>query len=68
MKLTKTQIDCLKEINKYRDYPSYWKPKTREKLEKLGLVYDRNKDTKFAPASYQLTEQGKLYLESVTAA
>ena len=59
MKLTKTQIECLKEINNYKDYPSYWKPKTREKLESLGLVEDRNKNTRFVPASYRLTEEGR---------
>lgn len=63
MKLTKTQIDCLKEIDYYRDYPSYWKPKNREKLESLGLVEDKNKNTRFAPAAYQLTEAGKQALK-----
>lgn len=66
MKMTKTQIECLKEINNYNDYPSYWKPKTREKLESLGLVEDRNKNTRFAPASYRLTEEGREYLRTVS--
>lgn len=68
MNLTKPMIECLKEIDRFRDYPSYWKPKTREKLEALGLVEDRNKDTRYAPASYQLTQAGKDYLDSIKAA
>lgn len=68
MKLTKPMIECLKEINDYRGYPSYWKPKTREKLEALGLVEDKNKNERFSPASYQLTQAGKEYLESIKAA
>lgn len=67
MKLTKTQIDCLKEINSYRGYPSYWKPKTREKLESLGLVEDKNKNIRLSPASYQLTEAGKQILKDIAA-
>lgn len=67
MKLTNTQFECLKEINGYRDYPPYWKPKTREKLEQLGLVHNRNSGTNRL-ASYQLTEEGKKYLISIEAA
>lgn len=39
--LSKTMRACLAEIAEYsqRDgYPEYWKPATREKLVKLGLV------------------------------
>ncbi|ELY4098709.1 hypothetical protein SMY61_003225 [Cronobacter sakazakii] len=68
MKLTKTQIECLKEISAYDHYPSYWKPKTREKLESLGLVQDRNQNQRFCPAEYQLTDAGKEILKKYTAA
>ena len=68
MKLNKTQLECLKEMNNYQEYPSYWKPKTRAKLEALGLVEDKNKQTKFAPAAFQLTELGKKVLRDNTAA
>lgn len=68
MKLTKTMVECLKEIDHYRVYPSHWRPKTREKLEALGLVEDKNKDTRFVTAAYQLTQAGKDYLDSIKAA
>lgn len=68
MKLNKTQLECLKEINYYQEYLSHWKPKTRAKLEALGLVVDKNKTAKFAPAVFQLTELGKQFLCDNTAA
>ena len=59
MKLSKTQLQCLKEINFYDEYPSYWMPKTRAKLEELGLVEDKYKQVKFMPSAFVLTELGK---------
>jgi len=64
MKLNKTQLECLKEINGYPQYPSYWKPKTREKLEALGLV----DVSRFPPDTFQITELGKQVLRDNAAA
>lgn len=63
--LTKTQLMCLKEISRCNSYPSYWMPKTREKLVEMGLVKDINAQTRFAPACFVITEDGRNYLKAL---
>lgn len=36
--LSKREKETLHEISKWPEFPEYWKPKTRAKLERLGLV------------------------------
>ncbi|WP_310593511.1 hypothetical protein [Escherichia coli] len=44
-------------------FPEYWKPKTRAKLERLGLV--ANVSETWCSANYQLTDKGKLLLQQL---
>jgi len=59
MKLTKTLESALREIEDWNGaYPEAWKPKTREKLESLGLVEFKRVNWRGAK-QYGLTDAGR---------
>ena len=62
-KLTMSLKSLLCEIRQHdKGYPRYWKPKSREKLEAMGLVEKRPGE--YGPENYFLTEAGeKAYQE-----
>ncbi|EFH9477536.1 hypothetical protein GA340_22560 [Escherichia coli] len=61
--LSKREKETLYEISKWPEFPEYWKPKTRAKLERLGLVANVS-ETKCS-ANYQLTDKGKVLLQQL---
>ncbi|HCO8620613.1 TPA: hypothetical protein OB862_002152 [Escherichia coli] len=60
---SKREKETLYEISKWPEFPEYWKPKTRAKLERLGLV--ANVSETWCSANYQLTDKGKLLLQQL---
>ena len=57
-------LDALEEIDSYKmGYPPHWKKKSREKLERLGLVVNQYANTPDTQPSYVLTVDGKNALE-----
>lgn len=57
-------LEALEEIDSYKTgYPPYWKQKSREKLEILGLVVNQYANIPDSQASYVLTVDGKNALE-----
>ncbi len=61
--LSKREKETLHEISKWPEFPEYWKPKTRAKLERLGLV--ANVSETWCSANYQLTDKGKVLLQQL---
>ncbi|MFP8821090.1 hypothetical protein [Enterobacter cloacae] len=57
-KLNKRLHIALLDISEWKDYPPHWKTKSREKLEAMGLVYDKNKNEINGTPSYALTDEG----------
>lgn len=65
MKLTKPQMEALKDIASYpHGYPEYWKPKTRAKLVELGLA-EPGRVVAWVGQTYQLTPAGRALLDEV---
>lgn len=57
-------LDALIEIDSYKSgYPPYWKAKSRERLEAIGLVVNQYAHIPDAQPSYVLTDAGKKVLE-----
>ncbi len=65
MKLGVRLLEALVDIDCYRrkGYPAHWKAKSREKLERLGLVVNQHAHISDAIPSYVLTEAGRKVLE-----
>lgn len=57
-KLTARLHIALLDIGAWDDYPPHWKTKSREKLEAMGLVCDKNKNMINGTPSYALTDEG----------
>lgn len=63
IKLNKRERETLREINMWVEFPEYWKPKTRAKLESMNFV--ANVAPAGCVANYQLTEKGKVLLSEL---